>query len=221
MLSRTPEPDLMNGAQQAQAYADADFSAPHDAFVAHFRRLFPGFSSGHLLDLGCGPADVTLRFAHALPDVRLTGVDGADAMLELGRAAMLRLGLAQRVTLERRYLPDAALPRAAFDAVVSNSLLHHLNDPAVLWQTVRHAARPGAPVAIMDLMRPASLDEAQGLTALYAADAPEVLRHDFHHSLLAAYRPEEVRAQLDAAGLGGFSVAAVSDRHLLIWGTCP
>lgn len=218
MLPRTPEPDLMDGAEQALAYAEADFSEPHDAFVAHFRRLFPDFSAGDALDLGCGPADISIRFCRALPAVSLTGVDGAEAMLELGRLAVAGHGLSTRLILERRYLPDPTLPPARFDAVISNSLLHHLADPAALWQTVRHAAKPGAPVAIMDLMRPASLDEVEHLTECYAAGAPAVLRHDFYHSLRAAYRPEEVRAQLADAGLAHFSVEAVSDRHLLIWG---
>ncbi len=220
MLPRVPEPDLMDAPAQAQAYAQADFSEPHDAFVAHFRRLFPSFAAGRALDLGCGPADISIRFCKALPAVSLTGVDGAEAMLALGREAVERHGLAARLVLERRYLPDAALAAARYDAVISNSLLHHLHDPAVLWQTLRQTAKPGAPAMVMDLLRPASLDEAERLTGHYAAGAPAVLRHDFYHSLLAAYRPDEVRAQLAAAGLARFSVEAVSDRHLLIWGTC-
>ncbi len=220
MLPRTPEPDLMDDAMQALAYAQADFSEPHDAFVAHFRRLFPAFCDGNVLDLGCGPADIAMRFCNALPAISVTGVDGAETMLELGRAAIERHGLAARLALERRYLPDPTLAPASYDAVISNSLLHHLDHPSVLWQTVRHAARPAAPVAVMDLMRPASLEEAQQRTERYAAGAPAVLRHDFYHSLLAAYRPDEVRAQLDSAGLAHFAVATVSDRHLLIWGTC-
>lgn len=218
MLARTPEPELMDDSGQALAYAQADFSEPHDAFVAHFRRLFPDFAAGDVLDLGCGPADISIRFCRALPGITLTGLDGAAAMLELGRQAVERHGLSSRLALECRYLPDATLTPARFDAVISNSLLHHLGDSTVLWQTVTHAARPGAPVVVMDLMRPDSLEAAGQLAERYASDAPAVLRHDFYHSLLAAYRPDEVRAQLADAGLAHFSVEAVSDRHLLIWG---
>jgi hypothetical protein len=49
---------------------------------------------------------------------------------------------------------------------------------------VREAARPGALVLIMDLMRPPSAVWAESLVATYAADAPEVLRRDFRNSLL-------------------------------------
>ncbi len=218
-MERIAEPDLMDDAEQAEAYATADFSEPHDAFVAHFRARFPAFATGEVLDLGCGPADVSIRFCQAYPGVRLTGVDGAEAMLAWGRRMVAEKGLAHRLALRRCYLPDEGLGTARFDGVISNSLLHHLQDPAVLWQTVRQAARSGSPVLVMDLMRPASPAEAERLAALYAAGAPAVLRRDFYHSLFAAYRPAEVEQQLAAAGLSGFRVEAVSDRHLLAWGT--
>jgi SAM-dependent methyltransferase len=217
-MERIPEPDLMDDPEQAEAYALADFSEPHDAFVAHFRRLFRDFSAGRVLDLGCGPADIGIRFCKAYPEALLTGVDGAAAMLQRGLAAIQAANLAGRLTLMQCHLPDESLAAFQFDAVISNSLLHHLDDPAVLWETVRQTAKPGAPVLVMDLLRPESFVDAGQLTARYAADAPAVLQRDFQNSLLAAYRLEEVREQLHAAGLIGFRTEAVSDRHLLVWG---
>ena len=35
---------------------------------------------------------------------------------------------------------------------------------------------------------------------------------------VAAYRPEELAAQLDAVGLSHLRVEQVSDRHLMVWG---
>ncbi len=219
LLQRIPEPELMDEPEQACAYAAADFSVPHNAFVTFFQKCFPGFTHGKVIDLGCGPADVSIRFSRAYPDTSVLGVDGAEAMLAHGRIAVENGGLGQRLSLQQRRLPDADLPFEAFDAVISNSLLHHLDDPAVLWQTVRHVARPGAAILVMDLMRPARITDAESLARLYAADAPPVLQHDFFHSLLAAYNPGEVRQQLDSAGLIQLQVEAVSDRHLLVWGT--
>ena len=65
-MERIPEPELMDEAEQARAYAEADFSGPHDMFVQLFREAFPDTApAGAVLDLGCGPADVTRRFASA------------------------------------------------------------------------------------------------------------------------------------------------------------
>jgi len=218
-MRRVPEPELMDEEDQARAYAEADFSEPHDHFVALFRSAFPDTAlAGSVLDLGCGSADVTVRFARAFPDCRIDGVDGAEAMLGFGRKLVRAAGLEQRVRLIKAYLPKVILPLTSYDAVISNSLLHHLADPMVLWVSVKHWGKPGAPVFIMDLLRPEDEERLNELVQEYASDAPEVLRRDFSNSLRAAYRPDEVRAQLEAAGLTGFAVNIVSDRHLVVSG---
>jgi ubiquinone/menaquinone biosynthesis C-methylase UbiE len=218
-MDRVAEPELMDDAEQALAYALADFAEPHQAFVTYFHERFPTFEQGSVIDLGCGAADVTMRFARAYPHAKLIGLDGAEAMLAHGRQSLAQSDLGARVTLIKTHLP-AALPFIpAVDAVISNSLLHHLAGPAVLWQTIRRLAKPGAPVLVMDLLRPHSIDEAERLVAIHTDAAPPVLRKDFFNSLLAAYQLEEIRQQLRDAGLDHFTVEQVSDRHLLAWGT--
>ncbi len=219
-MQRIPEPELMDDADQARAYAHADFAAPHQAFVDQFRARFPGHVPRAVLDLGCGACDVTIRFARAYPDCRLTAVDGSAAMLTEARAALARAGLTTRVSLAQRRLPDTGGLAGGFDTVISNSLLHHLHDPQVLWRSIRTLAAPGAVVWVMDLMRPPSRAHAQQLVRAYAAREPALLRRDFLHSLCAAFRPQEVRAQLAAADLA-LSVEVVSDRHLRVAGVMP
>jgi SAM-dependent methyltransferase len=215
---RIPEPELMDTAEQARAYAAADFTEPHEAFVARFRERFPSFVAGRVLDLGCGAADVTVRFARAYPNVRVFGVDGARAMLDEGVRLVERAGLDERITLEQLRLPNQSLAGAGYDAVISNSLLHHLADARVLWNTVVMCARPGAPVFVMDLRRPPTTVAAQQLVDTYAAGESPVLRDDFYRSLCAAYTPDEVRSQLDGAGLARFRVDPIDDRHLVAYG---
>jgi ubiquinone/menaquinone biosynthesis C-methylase UbiE len=218
-VRRVPEPELMADPLQARAYAEGDFAAPHQRFVEMLQAKIGAEANGGLvLDLGCGPADVTIRFARACPDACIHGIDGSEAMLALGREAVERAGLAVRVTLFDGRLPDALLPHDAYDGVLSNALLHHLEHPSVLWQTIRRAGAAGAWVFIMDLLRPRDAAHATQLVDLYASGEPEVLRRDFYNSLLAAYRPSEVRAQLRSAGLDHLESEIVSDRHFIVWG---
>lgn len=206
----------MDEPAQARAYAEADFSEAHDRFVAHIgARLGP--LSGEVLDLGCGPADPTVRLATANPAVTIVAVDAGPVMLGLAGERIERTGLGDRVRLEQRRLPDPSLEGRRFDVIVSNSLLHHLPDPMVLWTTIGRCVRPGGAVAVMDLLRPADLAAVNRLVA-DIGEAPSVLRADFRNSLLAAYRPEEVEAQLAAAGLAELSVEQISDHHLFAGG---
>ncbi|MFN5464143.1 MAG: methyltransferase domain-containing protein, partial [Cyanobacteriota bacterium] len=117
-----------------------------------------------------------------------------------------------------------ALPagfRPPYAVIVSNSLLHHLHDPAVLWQTVHQLAAPAALVVVRDLRRPPHPQALQELVERHASAAPAVLRRDFANSLAAAFSPQEVEAQLVAAGLSGFRVESLDDRYLEVSGQRP
>ncbi len=218
-MNRLPEPELMNDPAQAHAYAHADFAEPHQRFVSLFAEEFPTLElRGRVLDLGCGAADVTLRFARAHPHCVIDAVDGAAAMLTHARELITSAGMQARIQLLHQYLPTTQLPPHGYDAIISNSVLHHLHDPQVLWASVKTHARNGAAIFVLDLFRPASIAHAQALVEHYACNAPEVLRRDFFNSLRAAFRGDEIHVQLQQAGLEHLTVRTVSDRHVLISG---
>ena len=221
-MKRTLEPELMLHPEQALAYARADFEDAHGRFVALFGKAFEGREvSGYALDLGCGPADISLRFARSYPSCTVHGLDGSPAMLNLGREAVVAGGLQHRVTLIEGRLPEARLPRPSYDLVISNSLLHHLPEVSVAWEFIAGWAQPGAPVFLMDLFRPRSDGEARDLVRRYADGEPSVLQRDFLHSLRAAYLPEEIEAGLRRVGWKDFRVEPVTDRHMIVYGFCP
>ena len=217
-MRRIPEPELMDQPAQAAAYAEADFDAPDARFLEIFLARFGNVFTGRIADLGCGPGNIALRLARDLPRCEVTGVDGAASMLEHARLRARRFGEpGSRVRWVQAVLPSSALPHGAFEAVVSNSLLHHLHDPTVLWRTILKIAAPGAAVLVGDLRRPRTESDARDLVETYAADESPVLKEDFFASLCAAFQPDEVRAQLREEGLP-LTAEEVGDRHLLVWG---
>jgi SAM-dependent methyltransferase len=221
-MQRIPEPELMTGLEQARAYAEADFSVSDQAFLARVRQLFPEGLGERLVDLGCGPGNISFRLAFNYPAAAVFALDGSAPMLALAHEQLQQQlqqepQLAERLRFVQAVLPDPALPGGA-SAVLSNSLLHHLHDPGVLWRSLRQLAAPGAAVYVKDLRRPACLADAEALRARHLVDASPVLQHDYLASLQAAFRLEEVAAQLSAAGLGCLQLAALEDRYLEVWG---
>src|SRR3990172_9363227 len=91
-MDRILEPELMTDAAQAVAYAGADFVQVNQGFVDRFRACFPKAVGGTMVDLGCGPGDIPVRFARALPDFTITAVDGSEPMIALARQAVEQAG---------------------------------------------------------------------------------------------------------------------------------
>jgi SAM-dependent methyltransferase len=219
-MERIREPELMDNDEQAIAYAEADFAEPHSTFITLFRETFGTIGiKGYVLDLGCGPGDISFRFARAYPDCIVQGIDGAEAMLRCGRRLLQDAhDIRGRVELREGILPEAVPPRRKYDIIISNSLLHHLRDPLILWEAVKRFAAPGAPIFVVDLRRPASIEEAHMLVETYSGQEPEILRRDFYNSLLAAFEVDEIKDQLSEAGIAYLDVREAGDRHVRISG---
>lgn len=217
MTSRILEPELMDDPLQAKAYAEADFSAENQRFVELFREYFPEFSQGHVFDFGCGPGDIPVRLARALPDCRVTGIDASMPMIELAEQAIRQADLSGRVSVRCERFQDLAGANQA-DAAVSNSLLHHLPNPLQFWHKLRLFVKPGSPVLVMDLLRPESPGAAQAIVDQYADGAPDILRRDFYNSLLAAFTEDEIGAQLAQMNLTRLLIDVPDDRHWVVGG---
>ncbi len=216
-MERMLEPELMDDPEQALAYARADFEEENRGFVARFHEYFPDFNGGHVLDLGCGPADITIRFAREWAGCSLTGVDASPAMIRLAAEAVRAAGLTDRVALRCERVQQFALSEPA-DAAISNSLLHHLPNPYQFWHVLRRLVKPGGCVLVMDLLRPESPEAAQTIVDRYAAGESPLLRRDFYNSLLAAFTEDEVAAQLAEMNLTRLLIDVPDDRHWVVGG---
>lgn len=215
-MQRILEPEIMADAEQVLAYANADFASSNQLFVDRFIADAPR-SLRNVVDIGCGPCDVMLRLADACPGIHITAVDGSAAMIELANRAVRAAGRESHITAMQGYIPGLALREHDFDAVLSKDLLHHLPDPMVLWSEAQRLGRPGAAVYVMDLIRPATPQQARNIVETVAPDEHPVLKEDFYNSLCAAFTIEEVEAQILEAGLL-LRVAQIGDRHMLISG---
>lgn len=217
-MERIPEPELMVDLAQAKAYSEADFESRHSKIIKLIDRSFDTADiSGDILDLGCGPGDVTFRLVRRFLSADITAIDGSPAMINLAQSRLLReRDFIERVSFIQALIPGLAIPKKPYQLIVSTSFLHHLHQPEALWQTVIQHSKPGTKVFIADLCRPASKSAARQMVQQHASGEPDVLQQDFYHSLLAAFTAEEVEKQLLAAGLSNLTVEL--DDYLLIYG---
>lgn len=218
-MQRILEPELMDDPEQAHAYAMADFSEPDSQFISLFREEFGPNITGLVLDLGCGPGNISFRFVKAYPGCVLHAIDGSSEMIRLAKALLSKEEeLTKRLSFIKGILPDIESPRKSYDVIICNSLLHHLHNPMVLWDTIKRFSGDGTIVFIRDLTRPDSKEEARRIVETYSGGEPDILKRDFYNSLLASFTEDEVRKQLLKAGLNHLRVRSVSDRHMVISG---
>jgi ubiquinone/menaquinone biosynthesis C-methylase UbiE len=220
-MERVPEPELMDLPDEAAAYAAADFSSVNAVFVERLLELTDALQAVHAIDLGTGPGDIAMRVAAQRPAWRMDAVDAAPAMIEIARRNLSNAHSREIGRALTFHLADATrtnLASASYNVIFSNSLLHHLPDPLPLWAEIRRLARPGAVVFLRDLVRPATASDARAIVDQHAGGESKLLQDEFYRSLLAAFTVDEVRAQLDDAGLSSLVVDQVTDRHLDVHG---
>ena len=205
--------------ETVSAYATADFEEPHSSFIKLLKeKLQLNSLKGLALDLGCGPGDISFRITAEFPELQVHSIDGSPEMIKYAKKILsVKKDFGERITFINSMLHEY-LPNVQYDFIISNSLLHHLPDPIILWDLIKELSVPGTAVFVMDLCRPQSADAAMKLTDNYTKGEPEILKNEFYNSLLSAFEPDEVKDHLHSAGLD-LKVEMVSDRHIIIYGS--
>ena len=211
MIERRLEPEVMDTLDEAHAYAAMDHSGPNAAFV---ERLIELGAHGRMLDIGTGPGQIPLQVCDRIDDARITAIDLAVAMLDIARSLRDASPHRQRIALERADAKGLEFDDARFDAVFSNTILHHIPDPTPFLREAHRVLRPGGALLIRDLFRPDSQAALDALVDRYAGDDSKAQQALFRDSLHAALTPGELRSVADAAGLSHAEIVIDSDRHL-------
>ena len=215
-MQRTLEPEIMNKEENVLAYSRADFSLVNQKFADDLAKKYPYIKI--ILDLGCGPADIPIRLAQLLPKVHITAIDASKKMIESAKVAVTKSRLNNHITLIVAHLPGLPFKSKTFDAIISNSILHHLPNPNVLWEEIKKLGKSRGVVFVMDLLRPDSPAKAKEIVKQYSENEDYVLKEDFYNSLLAAFTLDEIKEQLIKAGLPNLNAEIISDRHWLVSG---
>ncbi|HUX10620.1 MAG TPA: class I SAM-dependent methyltransferase [Terriglobia bacterium] len=204
-LERKPEPEVMSGADEVSAYASAagqqHLEALDNTFVDHLLSLWPGGTpAGRLLDVGCGPGNITLKTAQRCPRLWIVGVDRSANMVRAARRAATGLGFGNRVFFQQGHAGQVPFTGGVFDIVFSNSVLHHLSDPLPALEEMLRVAKPDGTILLRDLRRPSRL-AFPWHARWYGRHYSGIMKRLFEDSVRAAYTPEELAGLLGRSGM--------------------
>ena len=214
MLSRVLEPEAMDTPEEARAYDAMDHAEVNRQFVVDL--LAAGLVDApevEVLDLGTGTAQIPIELCRRCPQLRVVAVDLADNMLHIAQENVARAALADRITLQRADAKSKSLSAGRFAAVISNSLVHHVAEPASVLTEAVHAAAPGGLLFFRDLLRPPDDAAVKRLVYQHARQATSHQQQLFDASLRAALSLEEIRRLVLAMHFDRLGVRTTSDRH--------
>ena len=143
----------------------------------------------------------------------MVAIDMAEEMLKLGRQNIVAADFENRIQLERADGKKLPYADRAFDAVISNSIVHHIPEPRSVLAEALRVVRPGGLVFFRDLLRPDDDADVRRLVETYAAAANHHQRALFDASLRAALSLDEIRKLLASLRRLHDTVQATSDRH--------
>jgi len=217
MLQRILEPEVMDTVAEAEDYNAMDHSAVNGVFVDDFlmalQDVTPESSScWTIFDAGTGTALIPLELVRRNVPVAITAADLAEEMLVVARRNLAAAGDPQAIQLVRGDCKRIDFADGTFDAVISNSIVHHIPEPVDVFRECWRIVRPGGLLFIRDLMRPTSVTEWNHLVETHAGSANAHAQQMFRDSLHAALMVEEVAEVMRSLGIPGV-VRATSDRH--------
>lgn len=215
MLGRVLEPEVMDTAEDARDYDAMDHAAVNHLFAADFLKRWNG--QNLVLDVGTGTAQIPIEICRQDSRPEVVAIDLAEHMLELARKNIERAGLAARILVTRMDAKWIYYHPGAFGAVISNSIIHHIPEPATCFQQMHAACRSGGVLFVRDLLRPVDGATLHKLVDTYAAGANAHQRKLFADSLHAALTLDEVREMVGKLGYAPETVSQTSDRH---WTWC-
>jgi ubiquinone/menaquinone biosynthesis C-methylase UbiE len=239
MLQRTLEPEVMDTREDAWDYDSMDHADVNQRFVEDLLAVLvpnavacsdavprrptttaalPAEEENDvdpllLLDIGTGTAQIPILLCQTTKNVRVIAADAAVSMLDLARLNVEIAGERERIQLDQIDAKEMAYRDAMFDAVISNSIVHHIPNPQVVLREAVRVTKPGGPLFFRDLKRPADEGEVDRLVNTYAAGCNEHQQTLFRDSLHAALTADEMRGLVAEFGFAPETVEVTSDRH--------
>ena len=171
----------------------------------------------HVLDVGCGAGNYTLKLLESLPNLDATLIDLSQPMLDRARERVSR-ATSGRFTIIQADIREARLPETEFDIVLAAAVLHHLRTDQE-WRDVftalYRALRPGGSLWVFDLVDSSIPAVGQLMRRRYGEYLTR-LKDDAYRDHVFAYvekedTPRPLLFQLDLLRQVGF--AQVEIRH--------
>ena len=229
-MERIPERELMEEKEQVISYDEADFSEGEVNLInqINYYLLRKNISLGEkdlIVDLGCGPGNISEKLAIKWPHTEVVGIDGSKEMI-LRAEYNNSISTNQKKLKNLHYIcsdikdikSDNFLLKNRISLLVSNSLIHHITNLEDFFNTIRSLSSHNTVNFHKDLKRPLDEKSALELKAKCSTKYNEILTNDYFASLRASYTFKELKNFTLENDLSSLDVFEEGDNYLIVYG---
>ena len=229
-MERIPEPELMEKKEQVISYDEADFSEGEITLINqidHYllEKNISLCEKDLVVDLGCGPGNISEKLAIKWPNTEVVGIDGSKEMI-LRAEQNKEISNNQKNLKNLRYVcadikdikSTNFLIKKKISLLVSNSLIHHITNLEDFFNTIRSLSSNGTVNFHKDLKRPLDEKCALELKEQCSTKYNEILTNDYYASLRASYTFKELRNFTSENDLSSLDVFEDGDKYLIVYG---
>ncbi len=146
-----------------------------------------------ILDVATGTADLAIAASKLQPE-KITGVDIADQMLEVGRKKIADIGLANIITLQNGDSESMPFADNSFDAVMCAYGVRNFEHLEAGLKEMNRVMRTGGKLAILEFSHPKQFPVKQLYKFYFKYILPALGKVVSKHSSAYTYLPESVMA---------------------------
>lgn len=107
-----------------------------------------------ILDIGSGTGDMGLEILKQQPGASVTGIDPAEAMLEVAGRKLVQQGLQNSVQFESGDATDLQFDDGSFDGIISAFCIRNVEDRGKAFSEMYRVLRPGGRTVVLELSKP-------------------------------------------------------------------
>ena len=229
-MRRVAEPELMIRREQVIAYSEGDFSEGEKNFIKFINNYLKKnkvklTSDDLIVDLGCGPGNITEKLSLRWPYANILGIDGSDEMIlqaENNKIKNKSIGALTNLNylcadIKKLKLKDLT-PYKNIRLLVSNSLIHHITHVDEFFEFIKTLSTKDTINFHKDLIRPKNEKRAIELKVKCAEEFSNILADDFYASLKASYTKIELKTKILEKNLSSLDLIEDDNKYLIVYG---
>jgi ubiquinone/menaquinone biosynthesis C-methylase UbiE len=191
-----------------------DTPAMREAYADLAERVTAVISEGTFLEVGSGPAFVSIEITRHIPRAEIIGLDISETMISIGRRNVAEAGLSEQITFRHGDAAKMPFDDAEFDFVVSSGSLHHWSKPIEVFDEIYRVLKLGQPALVYDVRKDAPKEKVDEFSRHIKS---WLMRWGLRHSVGESYTQQGIEELLSRTRFKEVERIELDDLGMFIW----